>query len=324
MDNEVRDLKEKIKRLENRISQLENRWQIPGRIDLRFMRLEILSYYHSKGRYWQLDEERRRILDDLENLDDDLDFFKNFGRVFFQEYYFTKDKSVDLPKPNPIDIQEKDGSYFWSIRGGQVYLADEQRRAEQIAWGLYLEFFQPSPHNYFDLDEGFTVGSIPDGAIVADVGAAEGLFGMLLVERAKKVYLFENSSYWLPLLEKTYAPYKDKVEIVRGTVGDRAGDIRLDDFFRDKEKPTLVKMDVEGYEAAVLRGMRELLFSEDMLTLLICTYHRQEDWPNFYEYLKDHFDISSSKGYFWHMPDPMPPYFRHGVMRAVKKCRADK
>ena len=142
MDNEVRDLKEKIKRLENRISQLENRWQIPGRIDLRFMRLEILSYYHSKGRYWQLDEERRRILDDLENLDDDLDFFKNFGRVFFQEYYFTKDKSVDLPKPNPIDIQEKDGSYFWSIRGGgRCILLMNKGGLNRLHGGFIWNFF---------------------------------------------------------------------------------------------------------------------------------------------------------------------------------------
>ncbi|MBE6100797.1 MAG: FkbM family methyltransferase [Selenomonas ruminantium] len=325
MEDEVKVLKSRIENLEKRLSWMENRYnnelefrQLGGRIDFRLIRLEMLSYYHNKGRYWQLDETQRRLLDDVED-----NLLKNQGRHFFKERYFEEPVSMS-PQHNPIVIEEKDGLFYWSIRGGQVFLSKERKHAEQIAGGLYREFFQPSPHNYFDLETGFTVDSIPEGAVVADVGSAEGLFGMLLVQKAKKVYLFENSSYWMPMLEKTYAPYKDKVEIVQGTVGDGAGDIRLDDFFRDREKPTLVKMDVEGYEASVLRGMRGLISSPDMMTMLICTYHRQEDWPHFYDLLKDNFEITSSPGYYWHMPDPMPPFFRHGVMRAVKKAGVEE
>ena len=186
-----------------------------------------------------------------------------------------------------------------------------------MATNLYREFFTDNPHRYLKPeDDGVDV---PEGAIIADVGGAEGLFGVLFIDRCKKLYVFESEQSWINLLEKTFAPYKNKVAIVKGTVGNRNEDIKLDDYFVDKEKPTFVKMDIEGYEPFALDGMKKIINSDDPLTMLICTYHRQSDWDNFYELLHEKFTITSSEGYFWFMPDPVPPFFRHGVMRAVKK-----
>lgn len=188
--------------------------------------------------------------------------------------------------------------------------------AYRMATNLYREFFTDNPHRYLKPeDDGVDV---PEGAIIADVGGAEGLFGMTFIDRIKKLYVFESEPHWISKLEKTFAPFKDKVVIVQGTVGDRPEDIRLDDYFADKEKPTVVKMDIEGYEPFALNGMTDLINSDDPLTMLICTYHRQSDWNDFYGRLHERFTITSSEGYFWFMPDPMPPFFRHGVMRAVK------
>lgn len=80
----------------------------------------------------------------------------------------------------------------------------------------------------------------------------------------------------------------------------------------------MIKMDVEGAEGAVLRGMGELLYDNNPLTLFICTYHRQEDWDRYYEMLKGRYRISHSKGYYWNVQDPHPPFFRRGIMRAEK------
>ena len=164
------------------------------------------------------------------------------------------------------------------------------------------------------------MGTFNLGGVLYDVGAAEGLFSLLLVDKCKKIYLFENDHRWMKCLNMTFAPYKDKVEIISKTVGDGQNGMCLDDFCEDKEFPGIIKMDIEGYEASALRGMDKLLDSNNDLTMLICTYHRQDDWDQFEKLLKNKgFNVSPSDGYFWHMPDPMPPFFRHGIMRAVRE-----
>ena len=203
----------------------------------------------------------------------------------------------------------------------KIYMSADYNTALGSANLLHWEFFEDSPHRYLEPEKDGI--DVPEGAVLADVGAAEGLFAMLFVERCKKIYLFESDKRWITLLEKSFAPYRDKVEIVEGTVGDGPSDIKLDDFFKDKEPPTFVKMDIEGYEVVALRGMNDMIHSEAPLSMLICTYHRQSDWDDFYELLHDRFDITSSSGYYWHMPDSCPPFFRHGVMRARKRIASD-
>ena len=121
MEDEVKVLKSRIENLEKRLSWMENRYnnelefrQLGGRIDFRLIRLEMLSYYHNKGCYWQLDETQRRLLDDVED-----NLLKNQGRHFFKERYFEEPVSM-APQHNPIVIEEKDGLFFWSIRGAGV------------------------------------------------------------------------------------------------------------------------------------------------------------------------------------------------------------
>ena len=173
-----------------------------------------------------------------------------------------------------------------------------------------------TPHRYIDTD--YDGIAFPDDAVLLDIGAAEGYFGVKHYDKCKKVYFFECDQRWLRYLRKTCEPL-DKAEIVEGFVGDTTNSIRLDKFFENiNERPTIIKMDVEGAEGAVLRGMGNLLFDENPLTLLICTYHRQEDWDRYYEMLKGHYRISHSKGYYWNVQDPHPPFFRRGILRAEK------
>ncbi len=175
-----------------------------------------------------------------------------------------------------------------------------------------------SPHRY--LSESFTVET---GDIVVDVGAAEGIFSLNVIERASKIYLFEPDSSWNEALEATFAPWKEKVEIVNKYLFDKVSHERItvDSFFQNKKQPDFMKIDVDGEEAKVIKGCSQLLAVQEHLKIAICTYHKQEDESVFSKLLSEKgFYISFSKGFILFINDELsPPYFRRGVLQAVKR-----
>lgn len=284
---------------------------LKSRLDARLIRLEILWYYRENAIRSTLSKELLGILKQLET---DYDYGKSGGRLFPEDPYYSSESENSPPC---FSMGFDAGMWYANLDGKRIYLGENQKDAESYLKETLYYLEGNTPHRYLEPDvDGI---DIPEGAVLLDIGAAEGFFGIRHIEKCKKVYFFEYDERWLTYLEKTCEPFRDKIEIVRGFVGDRENDIRLDDFFENREKPSFIKMDVEGAEGAVLRGMPRLLESTDPLTLLICTYHRQEDWEHYYEILKDRFDIHSSSGFYWDMIDPNPPFFRRGIMRAVKK-----
>lgn len=299
-----------------RIDRIEQKLRACGltnlnaRLDSRIIRLEILWYYRNSHRRDALNAEQIKLLDWLEN---DFDYERSKGRTYPEDWLYE----TISDKPVNYEIKEDDGDWYADLDGKKLYLGENKQDAEAYLAETIYWLEGDTPHRYIDVQaDGI---DIPDGSILVDVGAAEGYLGIRYLERCKKIYFFEYDERWLHYLRRTCACLGDKVEIVEGRVGDRPGEIRLDDFFKEREKPSHIKMDVEGSEGSVLRGMTELLENHDPLTLFICTYHRQEDQKRYYDMLKENFEISFSKGYYWDMQDPYPPFFRRGIMRAVKK-----
>ncbi|MBE0477884.1 FkbM family methyltransferase [Candidatus Aerophobetes bacterium] len=64
---------------------------------------------------------------------------------------------------------------------------------------------------------------------------------------------------WSSLIDRTGMHFfkKEEIEIVR-----------MDDFLKGKKIPNLVRMDVEGYEYAILDGMQEVLGTKDLKLLI--------------------------------------------------------
>ena len=150
-----------------------------------------------------------------------------------------------------------------------------------------------------------------------------------VVDKVKKIYLFEPAERWQRPLNATFAPWKEKVVIVRKFLSDETNDtcVSLDDYFTgSSEVPTLLKMDIEGFEGRALRSGQGLLRAENgVRKVVVCTYHRQDDEQNLGAFLREYgFNTTPSKGYmlFVYDDDVKPPYLRRGIIRATKKLNA--
>lgn len=218
------------------------------------------------------------------------------------------DPAVDLPY-----VLHGDRKLYW--RSGRKI-----RRLPGDYTALLAEQDERSPHRY--LVPGFEVRP---GDIVADVGCAEGNFALEVIERAAHVYLFEADGRWAKALEATFRPWKGKVTLCKSLVGKQSGDgmVALDDYFAGKTPPNFYKLDVEGYEADVLNGARRTLARAGDARLAVCTYHRQEDEENLAVLLRQlGFTPTASRGYMllYREANFGPPYFRRGLLRAVRSA----
>ena len=191
------------------------------------------------------------------------------------------------------------------------------KRIRKSFHDLSLEQDLESPHRY--LSSNFTVSS---SDVLADFGAAEGNFSLSVIEKIKKVYLFESDPEWIEALEMTFLPWKDKVEIVPRFVSDinDAKHCSGDVFFAGKEL-TFMKIDVDGGERKLLRGFADTINSTSRMRIALCTYHQHEDEKEFSAMLSAQgYAVSPSGGYmiFYYDKKLKAPYLRRSLIRATK------
>jgi len=245
------------------------------------------------------------------------DYLKTKGlHVFPNSYsdkYFSMQIEVHHDSANGLHYVMHQGRklYFkrnWSvelIRSKYAFLLNEQD--------------EQSPHCYLNKD--FTIDA---NSILADVGVAEGIFVLPVIDKIKHAYLFETDPEWLEALDATFANHKDKVTVIHKFVANKDDDkhIRLDTFFKDKEVD-FVKVDVDGAEQELLNGAVSLLKKEKNLKVAICTYHKQNDERDFTTLLRSYnFKTSVTPNFilFYIEGEFKPPYLRRGLIRAIKTC----
>jgi hypothetical protein len=189
---------------------------------------------------------------------------------------------------------------------------------------LCIEQDTRSPHCYF----AFPICYQPTDVAV-DIGAAEGIWALDIVEKVKEVYLFECEEAWIEALQATFEPWKDKIHIVNKYVTDSTDEknTTLDDYFCGKNIfPTILKADIEGAEIACINGASTLL-TRHIRHALLCTYHNFNDFAILSEMMRDHhFEVRSSEGhiiFIYSEPDygckDITKIFRKGLIYAYKQ-----
>lgn len=234
-----------------------------------------------------------------------------FQDSFTDQYNF---KDIEVHKDEAKDL-------LWVNHGGHRLYFKRSYNATTVKLlynGLLAEQDPESPHRY--TAEGF---DLKQGDVLLDVGSAEGIFTLSNIELLKKVVLFEREPEWVEALEATFQPWKDKVEIISKFVSDQndADNICIDTFLIGKSfVPDLVKIDVEGAEDRVLKGM-ELTITQHHPKIALCTYHKQGDFNKFSKYLSErNYTISTTKGVMFFLSPGealTPPFFRKGLVRAI-------
>jgi hypothetical protein len=164
---------------------------------------------------------------------------------------------------------------------------------------------------------------VHEGEVIADVGAAEGIWALSNADKAGKIYLFECEEKWKIPLEMTFAPYRDKTHIIKKYVCNiTEGDGTTLDDFLDGEEINFIKADIEGAEVGLLEGAKKTLGTNGNLRIMLCTYHRHDDANILQDILRGNgFSTAFSNGYMLFMYDPnlCAPYLRRGLIRAARE-----
>jgi len=220
---------------------------------------------------------------------------------------------------------DEDKQLFYAMeQGKKMYFSRALKTKEQVKVYyscLSAEQDMSSPHRY--LTEEFDV---PENAVVIDAGVAEGNFALYVIDRVKKIYLFEPDEDWLEALQYTFEPYKDKVEIVNKCVSDYLSDtVTTIDEVLQGTPVDFLKMDIEGEEVYALRGANKTLKASENMKCVICAYHLEHAYETISEILNEQgFFCQPSKGYMWfpeHQNSVRPSVLRRGLVKAEKRSR---
>lgn len=232
---------------------------------------------------------------------------------FFEEYQ---------KREFPVFYDQEQGLYYGIFTGHKMYLSkkfDNRLKAGNYFRFTCMEQDKRSPHCYFAGN--FKVES---GSVGIDVGAAEGIFALEVIDRVKHIYLIEADKDWCDALALTFEPYREKVTIINGFVSDgkTQGQDSLDFLFSDK-KVDFIKMDIEGAEEEALLGAEKII-ERDMPMLAVCTYHHALDNHKTGRWLlKKGYTVKNSEGYVvcqgeWELDNLADVDFRRALLWAER------
>ncbi len=186
--------------------------------------------------------------------------------------------------------------YYGEIDGKRMYLSrkfNTFKSAENYLRYTIMEQDSRSPHCYMS-DDFF----VDDDTVGIDVGAAEGIFALGIIDKVKHMYMVEVDEDWIEALKYTFKDYRDKITIIKSFVSNKSDDKtkRMDDLLPN-QKIDFIKMDIEGEELKALEGCTEII-EKNSPGMAICTYHNKNDYEDIKLWLEQRgYETSHSKGF---------------------------
>ncbi len=259
----------------------------------------------------------------IEGYDEEIGYLKKLGKLALYPYSFTE--KYDETKVIVNCDSDRHLKYV-DHNGRKLYFPPKEDDIIRSEYNqLIMEQDIESPHHYFS-----DMCDFSEGDIFVDVGAAEGIISLDVVERAKEVYLLECSEDWIQALEATFADYSHKVHIIKKYAGrlDDENTITIDTLLKEYSGENIfIKIDAEGMELDILKSSVNTLLNNNC-KLSCATYHTKEQWGElaaFFDYIAYDHDFSErymlfyygkmvlQNGFYEHIEKP---YFRHALIRA--------
>lgn len=221
-------------------------------------------------------------------------YWVNWDKIECLPYIMFEDKKMYFPVNKKFDVMD----------------------GKEVIFDLMAEQSSTSPHIYMN-----DRIKVEQGDVICDAGVCEGNFALKYVEKASKIYLIECDEEWFLPLEKTFEPFKGKVEIChkflgRYSVGEN---INLDTLI--KGRLDFLKMDIEGAEVDALLGAKHC-FRNNNVKSSICSYHRHNDEYFLRNILEMYgYETFCSSGYMAFHGDKemyMNPEFRRGIVYGIR------
>ncbi len=247
-------------------------------------------YIIIKSKFKELNIETQKIFED---------YFKKFdywGKLDLENNNYEQIYEKALTLTNHID------DYIWLYDNLGDYRSKKTLYAIINNWFSYdfntlNEVRETNYSHYFDLD----LINVDKDEVVVDLGAYIGdtvLDYIKNYSEYKKIYCYEITDDIFPILKNNLKDYQNIV-FNKKAVGDKneisyldyskvdasanrvkdSGDIKIDTVTIDsdiKEKVSLIKMDIEGFEQKALKGCINHI-KNDHPKLLISVYHNNDD-----------------------------------------------
>ena len=222
----------------------------------------------------------------------------------WKKEYDEQDYEVNVDHTNSLPYVVHNGKKLYFKRDMLAY-------AEAAYRGLLIEQDKRSAHRYVDSYEELK------GKTLLDIGAAEAIFTLDAIDYIEHAYLFECDESWIEALEATFAPYKEKITIVRKYVSDvdDENNIRLDTYFEGQNvNHFFLKMDIEGYERKALNGAMFLFDTMEDISGSVCVYHLHDDVKVMRRYFEQvELKTSLQPGYLYFEKEMRPAIMRFKV-----------
>ena len=220
-----------------------------------------------------------------------------------------------------IQFDETCDMYFVYHDGKRLYFSRALKDKEEVAdyyRGVLMEQDSESPHRYTDGDF-----CVEKGAVVVDIGVAEGNFSLQVIDQVSKLYIIESDDGWIEALEETFKDYKDKVVIFKKFITslDSGKYATLDSLI--EEPVNFMKMDIEGNEWDALLGAEKLIERSEKLRCAVCAYHGDFDEILIKDAFKKYeMETSVTPGYMWYPDTNRQTYVStrlcRGIVRGMK------
>jgi hypothetical protein len=257
---------------------------------------------------------------------EEIDFLKEQNKLVDFPYRKIKqmadfDSGYDSAKNLPW-VMHKNRKLYFARSWPQEKISWKYRdfiEVENILGGGYAE---KAPHQY--QSESFQIKS---SDILLDVGCAEALFALDVIDKVRKVILFESDPIWFEPLKATFEKemQEGKVVLIEKNAGGKntSKSVTIDSVLQNEAYDSLfIKMDIEGNETEVVRSSTGLMKQDKDIRFSCCTYHRPDDAAVLQHIFESNgFQTSFSDGYILFLSDKhiRYPYFRKGIIRAAKK-----